>query len=86
MTGILALGCFAAGFAVGVILRTALKMTEMSWWQERMQRKVRYWQTEAVHARAVAERLISQLAAVTGQEPTAPDWQQATASGDEEWP
>jgi hypothetical protein len=86
MTGILALGCFAAGFAAAWILRTALKMAEASWWQERMQRKVRYWQAEAIHARAVAELLIGQLAAVTGQEPPAPDWPQATASGQDDWP
>ena len=85
MTGVLALGCFVTGFAVAWILRTALKMAEMSWWQERMQRKVRYWQEQAIHARAVADLLIRQLAAITGQEPTAPDWPPATASGDEEW-
>ena len=84
MTGVLALGCFVAGFAAAWILRTALKMAEMSWWQERMQRKVRYWQAEAIHARAVAELLIAQLAAATGQEPAAPDWPQATASGEED--
>jgi hypothetical protein len=85
MTGVLALACFGTGFAVAWVLRTAFKMAEMSWWQERMQRKVRYWQGQAIHARAVAEVLIRQLAAITGQEPAAPDWPRATGSGEEEW-
>ena len=29
--------------------------------QERMQRKVRYWQSEAIHARSVAESVLRQL-------------------------
>jgi hypothetical protein len=85
MTAVLALGCFGTGFAVAWILRTAFKMAEMSWWQERMQRKVRYWQGQAIHARAVAEWLIGQLALVTGQEPVVPDWPQSTATAEEEW-
>jgi len=82
--GVLALGCFATGFAVAWILRTAFKMAEASWWQERMQRKVHYWQGQAIHARAVAEMLIRQLAAITGEEPTTPDWPRATANREEE--
>ena len=85
MTAALALGCFVTGFASAWILRTALKMAETSWWQERMHSKVRYWQGQAVYARAVAELLISQLSAVTGQEPAAPDWPPATSNGEEEW-
>ena len=85
MTGVLALGCFGAGFAAAWILRTALKMAEMSWWQERMQRKVRYWQAEAIRARIAAEFLIAQLADLTGQEHAAPDWPQATVAKEEEW-
>lgn len=86
MTGVLALGCFVTGFALAWILRTAFKMAEMSWWQERMQRKVHYWQGQAIHARATAEALMRQLAAITGQEPATPDWPPASASGEEEWP
>jgi hypothetical protein len=85
MTGALALGCFVTGFAVAWILRTAFKMAEMSWWQERMQRKVLYWQGQAIHARAVAELLNRELAAVTGQETAVPDWPRATVTGEEEW-
>jgi hypothetical protein len=44
-----------------------------------MGRKVRYWQGEAIHARFVAENVLSQLEACTGRpaEPTdwpGPDW------------
>jgi hypothetical protein len=83
VTGVLALGCFAAGFALAWILRTAFKMAEMSWWQERMHDKVLYWQGQAVHARRVAETLLRQLAEITGREPPVPDWPPAT--DDEEW-
>jgi len=79
MTGVLAAACFLAGFAAAWILRTAFKMAEISWWQERMHRKVRYWQSQAIHARIIAELLIRQLATITGQEPPRPDWPQATA-------
>lgn len=85
MTGVLALGCFVAGFAAAWILRTAFKMAEISWWQERMHRKVCYWQRQAIHARAVAESLIHELAVITGQPPRRPDWPQTSANG-EEWP
>lgn len=50
-----------------------------------MQRKVRYWQVQAIHARTAADLLSRQLAAVRGQEPAVPDWPQATGSGEEEW-
>jgi len=85
MTGVLALGCFVTGFAAAWVLRTAFKMAETSWWQERMQCKVRYWQGQAIHARAAAELLNRRLAAVTGQEPAVPDWPPATSSGEDEW-
>jgi hypothetical protein len=39
-----------------------------------MERKVRYWQGEAIHARTVAEQSLRQLAASTGREPEPPDW------------
>jgi hypothetical protein len=86
MTGVLALGCFVGGFAVAWIVRTAYMMAEASWWQERMQSKVRYWQVEAIHARAVAELLIGQLAAATGRRPPIPDWLQSAGGREEEQP
>jgi hypothetical protein len=39
-----------------------------------MERKVRYWQAEAVHARAVAEHLLRQLEALTGRPAEPADW------------
>jgi hypothetical protein len=57
MTEILALACFVTGFIAAWLLRTILLMAQISWSQDRMQRKVRYWQGEAIHARSVAEQL-----------------------------
>jgi hypothetical protein len=74
MTGVLALACFATGFIAAWLLRTIFVMAQISWSQERMQSKIRYWQGEAVHARTVAERLRRQLAASAGREPEPPDW------------
>jgi hypothetical protein len=75
MIGMLALGSFTTGFIAAWILRTAFKMAEISWWQERMQRKVRYWEDEAVRARHSAEHLVRQVAVLTGQEPESlDDW------------
>jgi uncharacterized membrane protein YciS (DUF1049 family) len=74
MTGLLALACFVTGFAAGWLLRTVFVMAQISWSQERMQRKVRYWQGEAIHARAIAQQLSRQLAAITGRQPEPPDW------------
>jgi uncharacterized membrane protein YciS (DUF1049 family) len=74
MTGVLGLACFVTGFIAAWLLRTIFIMARISWSQERMQRKVRYWQGEAIHARAVAEQLIRQLAVSTGRESEPPDW------------
>jgi hypothetical protein len=67
MTDILALGCFVAGFIVAWLLRTGYVMAKLSWAQEQIEHKVRYWQGEALHARAVADHLLLQLEASTGQ-------------------
>jgi hypothetical protein len=64
----LALACFATGFVVAWLLRTGWVMTQVSWSQERMERRVRYWQGEAVYARSVAEDA-RQLADITGGAP-----------------
>lgn len=74
MTAVLALGCFVTGFIAGWLLRTIFVMAQISWSQERMQRKVRYWQGEAIHARVIAEQRARQLAASTGRAPEPPDW------------
>jgi hypothetical protein len=57
----------AAAAVIGVLLGFALTATfaaaAMSRSQERMERKVRYWQAEAARAREIAERLARQLEA-----------------------
>ncbi len=67
MTDMLALGCFAVGFIVAWLLRTGYVVAKISWAQEQMEHNVRYWQAEALHARAVADHLLRQLEAGTGQ-------------------
>jgi hypothetical protein len=74
MTDILTLGCFVAGFIVAWLLRTWYVMAKLSWAQEQMEHKVRYWQGEAIHARAVADHLLRQLEASTGQPSGPADW------------
>jgi len=81
MTGILALGCFVTGFMTAWLLRTGFVMTQISWAQEQMERKVRYWQGEAIHARAVAEQALRQLAAGPGRVLSQPTGRARTPTG-----
>ena len=74
MTGMLALACFVTGFLVAWLLRTGYVMAQISWAQERTQRKVRYWQGEAIHARSVAENVLRQFEASTGRPAEPADW------------
>ena len=74
MTDILTLGCFVVGFIVAWLLRTWYVMAKLSWAQEQMEHKVRYWQSEAIYARTVAKDALCQLAAITGQAPEPADW------------
>jgi len=74
VTGVLALACFVTGFIVAWLLRTGYVMAQTSWAQEQMEHKVRYWQSEAIYARAVAGDALCQLAAITGQAPEPADW------------
>jgi hypothetical protein len=76
MIGVLALACFVAGFLAAWVLRTGFVMTQISWAQERMELKVRYWQGEAIYARSVAEPALRQLAAYAAQAPEPTDWRQ----------
>ena len=64
MTGTVAAACFVTGLITGWLLRTVARMADISRFQERMQNKIRYWQSEAIHARHQAERLKSQLRAL----------------------
>lgn len=74
MTEILALACFVTGFIVALLVREVAVKAEISRSQERMQRKVRYWQGETAHARIEAEQLESELATFSGRDPEPPDW------------
>ncbi|MGH3278391.1 MAG: hypothetical protein ACRDNW_04550 [Trebonia sp.] len=74
MTGILALACFVMGFIVAWLLRTGYVIAQITWAQERMERKARYWQSEAIHARSVAEHLLRQLEVSTGRPAEPTDW------------
>jgi hypothetical protein len=74
MTGMLALACFVTGFLVAWLLRTGYVISQISWAQERTQRKLRYWQCEAIHARSVAENVLRQLEASTGRPAEPTDW------------
>lgn len=71
---VVALACIVTGFVAGWLLRTIFVMAAISWSQERMQNKVRYWQGEAARARALAEQRFRQLAASAGREPEPSDW------------
>ena len=51
------------GGLLGFALTAAYAAAAMSRSQQRMERKVRYWQGEAARAREIAERLARQLAA-----------------------
>jgi hypothetical protein len=52
----------ASGLFLGWLLTQSYATTAMSRSQERMQRKVRYWQTETARARYAADQLAQQLA------------------------
>lgn len=84
MTDIVTLGCFVAGFIAAWLLRTGYVLAKISWVQDQMEHKVRYWQGEALHARAVADHLLRQLEASTDQQSWLPD--QPAPDTDRRWP
>jgi Flp pilus assembly protein TadB len=63
VTANLAMAFLVTGAVAGWVLRSAFVMAEISRSQERMQRKVRYWQCETARARSIAAQLARQLAA-----------------------
>lgn len=64
MTAVLAMVAAAAiGGLLGFALTATYAAAAISRSQERMERKVRYWQAETARAREIAERLARQLAA-----------------------
>jgi hypothetical protein len=79
VTGIFGLACFATGFIVAWLARTGYVMTQISWATERMERKVRYWQSEAIYARNIAADALRQLAAITGRGPGSQGWPEPDA-------
>jgi hypothetical protein len=64
MIATLAAASLITGLIAGWLLRTVIIMAEISYRQEQMQKKVRYWQSETAYARAEAERLGRQLQAL----------------------
>jgi hypothetical protein len=81
MSGILAAATLVFGFVLGWLLRAILALAAISRSQERMQRKVRYWQSEAARARSVADHL-RRLLAASGTSSPGPD----SAHPDARWP
>jgi transketolase C-terminal domain/subunit len=69
----------AAGLAIGLflgwLLTTTFAVAAISRAQERMQRKVRYWQAETTSARMEAERL-ARLMEAHGVRPTPASWEE----------
>lgn len=76
MTAALATACLVTGIVTGWWLRMVIVTAEVSRSQERQQRKIRYWQSEAAHARRVARHLARQLAARADPPPEADEPQQ----------
>lgn len=70
MTAILVLAGVVSGFVTGWVIRTISVLAQVSWSQERMQRKVTYWQDQALLARDAVDQLIRQAAA--GRRPDQP--------------
>ncbi|MGN6680439.1 MAG: hypothetical protein ACTHKL_21975 [Streptosporangiaceae bacterium] len=70
MTGILALACFVTGFIVAWLLRAIVVMAQISRSQERMERRVRYWQGKATSA----EERVYHLTLTGGHGSGPPDW------------
>jgi uncharacterized membrane protein YciS (DUF1049 family) len=69
----------AAGFAIGLflgwLLTTTVALAAMSRSQQRMQRKVRWWQARAASAQMEAERLAHLLEA-HGLQPPQGSWEE----------
>ena len=79
MTVTIVASALVTAFLLGWLLRTVIVMAEISLAQERMQRQVRYWQSEAALARALAGRLSRLIAAFTE---THPEWNLWDNSGE----
>jgi hypothetical protein len=81
VTGLFAQGCFVTGFIIAWLLRTGYVTTQISWASEQTEQKVRYWQSEAIYARGVADDAQRQLAAVAGHASPLQEWPGPGACG-----
>ena len=79
---ILAAATLGFGFALGWLLRAIFALAAISRAQERMERKVRYWQSEAARARVTADhfRRLLTVGDASSPEPGGP------ADLDARWP
>jgi nucleotide-binding universal stress UspA family protein len=68
-------GAFATGLLIGWVLTAAYAVAAMSRSQERMQRKVRYWEAQTAYANEKAERL-ARLIEAHGIRPTPASWEE----------
>ena len=76
MTAILPMtAAFIIGALIGWVLTAVYAVATISRSQERMQRKVRYWQAETASARMQAERL-ARLMEAHGVRPTPASWEE----------
>jgi uncharacterized membrane protein YciS (DUF1049 family) len=66
---------FVMGLFIGWLLTAFFAVAAISRSQERMQRKVRYWQAETASARLEAERL-ARLMEAHGVRPTPGSWEE----------
>jgi hypothetical protein len=63
VTAITALVSIVMGLIIGWCVTAVVTSASISHSQERMQRKVRYWQAETVRARAEADQLAREVSA-----------------------
>jgi uncharacterized membrane protein YciS (DUF1049 family) len=66
---------FIMGLFIGWVLTAVFAVAAISRSQERMQRKVRYWQAETARARMEAERL-ARLMEAHGVRPMPASWEE----------
>jgi hypothetical protein len=69
------MGAFLIGLLIGWVLTAIYAVAAISRSQERMQRKVRYWQAETASARMEAERL-ARLMEAHGVFPKPAPWEE----------
>jgi uncharacterized membrane protein YciS (DUF1049 family) len=68
-------GAFVIGLLMGWLLTAVFAVAAISRSQERMERKVRYWQAETASARMEADRL-ARLMEAHGIRPTPASWEE----------